>query len=148
MCQKRTYLILTSLQGRSTKIFSFIFGAFRFLLTFRTAITLDLFKTTTLLHITFHKKSGCEKVIWKANFKLAYRSELWTFLPENSDLLYSFSFYFCRSCQIHCFLHTVAAIPMSWPVWVVIWCKGVTQVQGVLCFFKTLEKQPCKQKTV
>ena len=32
------------------------------------------------------------------------------FFSENSYILYSISFFFCRSCQILCFLHTIAAI--------------------------------------
>ena len=32
--------------------------------------------TVAIWTFTFHKKSGCVKVIWKANFKPAYRPEL------------------------------------------------------------------------
>ena len=38
-----------------------------------------------------------------------------TFWSGNSDLLYSFFSIFCRSCQIQCFLHTVAAI-LRWSI--------------------------------
>ena len=36
------------------------------------------------------------KVIFKANFKPAYKQVSWTFWYENSDLPYSFSFYFLQ----------------------------------------------------
>ena len=39
-------------------------------------------------------------------------------------IILSFLLLFCRICQIHCFLHTVAALPKSWHVWIVIWCKN------------------------
>ena len=36
------------------------------------------------------------------------------FFIENSDVhAYHISFYFCKSCQIHSFLHSIAAIPKS-----------------------------------
>ena len=35
-----------------------------------------------------------------------------------------FSSTFFRICQIHCFLHSVAAIPKVWHVWIAIWCKN------------------------
>ena len=30
------------------------------------------------------------------------------------------------NCQIHGFLNTVIAVPMSWNIWVVIWCRSMT----------------------
>ena len=50
---------------------------------------------------------------------------------------------FCRSCQIHCFLHIVAAIPMTWHIQVVIWCKNVIQT-----FQPFWNSSNCVQKAV
>ena len=36
----------------------------------------------------------------------------------------NFSSIFCSSCQIKCFLHTVAAISKSWHTWIAFWCKN------------------------
>ena len=44
-----------------------------------------------------------------------------------------FSSIFCRSCQIHCFLHTVTAVPRSWNIGVVIWHKNMTQIDQSFC---------------
>ena len=67
--------------------------------------------TVAIWTFTFHKISGFVRVILKANFKQPYRPVLWFLLSENSYIYYShFPSIFCRSCQIHCFLHTVTAI--------------------------------------
>ena len=61
-----------------------------------------------------HQKSGFVYLIFKAKFKPAYcRPNLKTFWSVNSDLLNEFF----RNCQIHCFLHAVAAIPKKLNSW-------------------------------
>ena len=46
------------------------------------------------------------------------------FFDLKIQIYYSrFPFSFCRICQIHCFLHTDAAIPKSWHVGIVFWRK-------------------------
>ena len=45
----------------------------------------------------FHKISGFERVILKVNFNPIYRQKLSIFLSENSDLFYSFFFYFLQN---------------------------------------------------
>ena len=64
--------------------------------------------TVAIWTFTFHKKSGCAKVIWKANFKPAYGPKLSILWPENSDLLNSFFFYFLKELSYpllfaHCY---------------------------------------------
>ena len=54
------------------------------------------FHTVAIWTFTFHKKSGFVKAILKANFKPTCRPVSWTFWPENSDVLHSFSFYFLQ----------------------------------------------------
>ena len=43
---------------------------------------------------TFHRTSGFVWLFWKADFKQLYRLKVSIFWPENSDLSFSFSFYF------------------------------------------------------
>ena len=50
---------------------------------------------------------------------------------------------FCRSFQTHCFLHSIAAIPMTWHIQVVIWCKNVIQT-----FQPFWNSSNCVQKAV
>ena len=50
--------------------------------------------TVTIWKFTFHKKSGFVRVILKANFNSTYRPNPSLFWAGNSDLLYSFLFYF------------------------------------------------------
>ena len=64
--------------------------------------------TVVICTFTFHKISGFVRVILKANLKPPYRSKISIFWSQNSDLLYSFFFYFLQNFQIQCFLHTVA----------------------------------------
>ena len=52
--------------------------------------------TVAIWTFTFHEKSGCVQLIWKANFKPTYRPNSLTFLSGNSDLLYSVFFYFLQ----------------------------------------------------
>ena len=64
--------------------------------------------TVAIWTFTFHKISGFVWVILKANFKEFCRPKVSIFWSENSDLLFSFSFFFCQICQIHWFLHLIA----------------------------------------
>ena len=62
---------------------------------------------------------------FKGNFKQLYKPKVSIFWSENSDLFFSFFFFFFWGiCPIHCFLHTVAAIPKRWHVCIAIWCKS------------------------
>ena len=53
--------------------------------------------TVAIWTFPFHKISGFVRVILKGNFKQLYRPKVSTFLSENSDLLFSFSFYFLQN---------------------------------------------------
>ena len=53
--------------------------------------------TVAIWTFTFHKISGYVRVILKGNFKQLYRQKVSLFLSENSDLLFSFSFYFLQN---------------------------------------------------
>ena len=53
--------------------------------------------TVAIWTFTFHKISGFERVILKVNFNPIYRQKLSIFLSENSDLFYSFFFYFLQN---------------------------------------------------
>ena len=74
--------------------------------------------TLAIWTLTFHKKSGCVKVIWKANFKPAYRPELWTFLSENSGVLYSFYFFFLQKLSNPLFFTVLLLFQKGWNTWV------------------------------
>ena len=53
--------------------------------------------TVAIWTFTFHKISGFQRVILKVNFNPIYRQKLSIFLSENSDLFYSFFFYFLQN---------------------------------------------------
>ena len=53
--------------------------------------------TVAIWTFIFHKISGFVRVILKANFKQFYRPKVSIFWSENSDLLFSFSFYFLQN---------------------------------------------------
>ena len=75
---------------------------------------------------TFHKKSGFVKAILKSNFKPAYRLVSWTSWTENSDLSYSFSFFFAgvvRFTDFWTLLLIFYWLDDSWRIQVAIWCK-------------------------
>ena len=50
--------------------------------------------TVAIWTFTFHKISDFERIILKTNIKQLYRPIFWS---ENSDLLFSFSFYFLQN---------------------------------------------------
>ena len=52
--------------------------------------------TVAIWTFPFHKISGFVRVILKGNFKQLYRPKVSIFWSENSDLLFSFSFYFLK----------------------------------------------------
>ena len=56
--------------------------------------TMTPLHTVAIWIFTFHKKSGFVRVILKTNFNSTYRPNPSLFWAENSDLLYSFFFYF------------------------------------------------------
>ena len=53
--------------------------------------------TVVIWTFTFHKISGFVRVNLKGNFKQLYRPKVSIFWSENSDLLFSFSFYFLQN---------------------------------------------------
>ena len=53
--------------------------------------------TVAIWTFTFHKISGFKRVNLKVNFNPIYRQKLSIFLSENSDLFYSFFFYFLQN---------------------------------------------------
>ena len=63
------------------------------------------------------KKSGFVRMILKTNFNSTCKPNTSLFWAGNSNSLCSFFFYFFRIRPIHCCLHTVAAIPKSWHIW-------------------------------
>ena len=40
------------------------------------------------------------------------------------SMILIFLVFFCRICQIHCFLHTVATIQKKWHIWIVIFASN------------------------
>ena len=62
------------------------------------------------LNIYISRKIRLCVVDLEGQFQTTLPAKPINFLSENSDLLFSYSSIFCRSCQIHCFLHTVDAI--------------------------------------
>ena len=84
----------------------------------------ETFHTVAIWTFTFHKISGFVKVILKGNFKQLHRPKVSIFDLKIQICYYHFPSIFCRICQIHCFLHTVATITKSWHVWIVFWCKN------------------------
>ena len=97
-----------------------------FIYTYSSSFTFQSSKTRHTVAIwtfTFHNKSGFVMVIFKVKFKPAYRPVSWTFLPENSNLLYSFYLYFLQELSNPLlFGHS----PMTWHIQVAIWCKNET----------------------
>jgi hypothetical protein len=84
-----------------------------------------LFHTVAIWTFTFHKKTGYLVSSWFGR-QISNKPGGQTNQPFHLKIqIYYTHFFstFCRICQIHCFFHTVAAILMSWHIWIAIWCK-------------------------
>ena len=82
--------------------------------------------TVAIWTFTFHKISGFVRVVLRP-ISIKPTGQDYEYFYLKIHIYYThFPSISCRSCQIHCFLHTVAAISMSWHVWVALWWKNVT----------------------
>ena len=79
--------------------------------------------TVAIWTFPFHKISGFVRVILKGNFKQLYRPKVSTFLSENSDLLFSFSFYFLQNLSNPLLFRIVSNLPSKSPLQSLIFCE-------------------------
>ena len=80
--------------------------------------------TVAIWTFTFHEKSGWVLLIWKANFKPTYRPNSSTFWSGNSNLLYSFFFYYLQNLLNPVIFTHCCCYP--------IWCKNCNSNMSTL----------------
>ena len=93
------------------------------------APTLQMFTGTHCSYLDIYISQNIRlcKGDFEGQFQTSLQARIIIFVPENSYLLYPFSFYFLHELSNPLLFALVAATPMSWHVWVAIWWKNVTQ---------------------
>ena len=77
----------------------------------------NLPEPASLLDIYISQKTRMCAVNLEDQFQTCLVAKLINFFDLKIQIYYiHFSAIFCRSCEIQCFLHTVAAIPKSWSI--------------------------------